>query len=123
MAGPGRPADVVDEAASRAQWVLDHYHFWPDDDTAINRYAVLHTLATARLRQGRLAEVEPLCAQVLASDPDPGTRATTLATVVLAQRALGQPYDELLAEALALSPDADLVAEAAGREAAPWAAG
>jgi hypothetical protein len=87
------------------------------------RYAALHTLATARLRQGRLAEVEPLCAEVLASAPDPGTRATTLATVVLARRALGEPYEELLAEAVALSPDADLVAEAAGREAAPRAAG
>jgi hypothetical protein len=121
VAVPGLPAEVVHEAASRVQWVLDHYHFGPDD-TAINRYAVLHTLATARLRQGRLAEVEPLCTEVLASDPDPGMRATTLATVVLARRALGEPYEELLAGAVALSPDADLVEEA-GREAAPRAAG
>jgi len=42
----------------------------------------------------------------------PDTRATVLATIVMARRALGQPYAELLAEAVALSPDADLVAEA-----------
>jgi hypothetical protein len=56
--------------------------------------------------------VEPLCASGLALDIGPDSRATLLATLVLARRALGQPHAELLAEAVALSPDADLVAEA-----------
>lgn len=66
----------------------------------------------ARLRQGRFGEVEPLCAPGLASDVGPDDRATVLATIALARRALGQPHAGLLTEAIALSPDADLVAEA-----------
>jgi hypothetical protein len=71
-----------------------------------------HTLALARLRQGRFDQVEPLCASGLAADVDPDNRAALLATLVIARRALGQPHADLLAEAVALSPDADLVAEA-----------
>jgi hypothetical protein len=75
-------------------------------------------LALARLRQRRFAEVEPLCKPGLAGNPGPGERATVLATIALARRALGQPYAELVAQAVALSPDADLVAEAAQAPAA-----
>ncbi len=71
-----------------------------------------HTLALARLRQGRFDEVEPLCESGLAADFGPDNRATILATIVIARRALGRPHADLLAEAVALSPDADLVAEA-----------
>lgn len=85
--------------------------------------AVKHTLALARLRQGRFEEVEPLCASGLAGDHGPDTRATILATIVLARRALGQPHADLLGEAVALSPDADLVAEAALGTAHETAAG
>ena len=42
------------------------------------------TLALARPRQGRFAEVEPLCADVLADELEPDKRARVLATVVLA---------------------------------------
>ena len=57
-------------------------------------------MALARLRQGRFAEVEPWCASSLASDLRPDDRATVLATIAMARRALGQPYEEPLAEAL-----------------------
>lgn len=114
---PGVPPHVVDQAANRVQWILDNYPFEPAARTApedsFSRPAVEHTLALARLRQGRFAEVEPLCASALASVSRPDPRATVLATIVLARRALGQPHADLLAEATALSPDADLVAEAA----------
>lgn len=39
-------------------------------------------------------------------------RATVLATLAMARQQLGQPYRELLEQARALDPDADLVAEA-----------
>lgn len=102
---PGLAPDVVDVAADRLQWVADNFTF--------ERAGVLHTLAVARLRQGRFADVEPLCAKGLAAKYDAANRATVLATVALARRALGQPYAELLAQAVALAPDADLVPEAA----------
>lgn len=109
---PGLPAEAVDIAADRVLWLLDHYG--PDTfepETGLPRGAVEHTLALARLRQGRFAEVEPLCAGVL-DTPDPGNRATVLATIVMARRALGQPYGDLLTRARVLAPAADLVAEA-----------
>lgn len=57
--------------------------------------------------------VEDPCTKVLASpDLSPVNRATVLATIALARQALGQPYEQLLSEAIALAPDADLVAEA-----------
>jgi hypothetical protein len=106
---PGLAPDVVDVAADRVQWVADNFTF--------ERAAVLHTLAVARLRQGRFADVEPLCAKGLAAKYDAANRATVLATVALARQALGQPYADLLAQAVALAPDADLVAEAAAVDA------
>ena len=79
-----------------------------------------HTLAVIWMRQGRLSEVEALCASTLADRRvSPGDRATTLATVALARKALGTRHESLLAEAVALDPDADLVAEATGRATTP----
>jgi hypothetical protein len=43
-------------------------------------------------------------------------RATVLATIVLARRALGRPYQRALAEALALAPAAELVGVVAATE-------
>ena len=108
---PGLPPEVIDEAAVRTRWLVDNYPVKAKNDPVV-RSAMEHTLALARLRQGRLDEVEPLCASGLAADLGPDIRATLLATIVLARRALGQPHADLLAEAVALSPDADLVAEA-----------
>jgi hypothetical protein len=107
---PGLPPEVLDEAASRVQWIAANYPHEQEDP--VLHAALEHTLAVARLRQGRLGEVEPLCAPGLAADVGPDNRATVLATIALARRALGQPHAHLLAEAVALSPDADLVAEA-----------
>jgi hypothetical protein len=88
------------------------------------------TLALLRLRQGDArgrAEAERLCVQARGLPYDdvqaaaamlapgnggPDNRATVLATIDLARRMLGQPYADQLAEAIALSPDADLVTEA-----------
>jgi hypothetical protein len=114
---PGLPADVVEQAATRVQWVLDNYDFSGEHGLAL-KAAALHTLAVARLRQKRFPEVEPLCKPALVGPLSKDARATVLATVVLARRALGQSYEELLAEAVALGPDADLVAEAAGSSGA-----
>jgi hypothetical protein len=108
---PGLPPEVIDEAAIRMQWLVDNYPFNAKKDSEL-RPAMEHNLALARLRQGRFAEVEPLCASGLAADIGPDNRATLLATLVIARRALGQPHADLLAEAVALSPGADLVAEA-----------
>jgi hypothetical protein len=109
---PGLSAAVTDEAASRVEWLLGHYPF-AGEGASMPRPAVEHTLALARLRQGRFAEVEQLCAAGLAEDYGPDARATVLATVALARRALGRPHADLVAEAVALSAHADLVAEAA----------
>jgi hypothetical protein len=115
---PGLPPAVVNEAAIRAQWLADNYPFNGKENPK-NRAAIQHTLAVARLRQGRFAEVEPLCGPGLADDHGPDGRASILATVVLARRALGQPHADLLAEAVALSAGADLVVEArSGAESA-----
>jgi hypothetical protein len=108
---PGLPPEVLDEAASRVQWIAASYPHEQQEDPKVHA-AMEHTLAVARLRQGRFGEVEPLCAPSLATDVGPDNRATVLATIALARRALGQPHASLLAEAVTLSPDADLVAEA-----------
>ena len=109
---PGLPANVVDRAVARVQWVLRTAEF----DSAPkpwSREAVLHTLALGKLRQGRLAEAEGLCLPILATTGlDAASRATVLATIVLARRGAGLPYEAELAEARSLAPDADLVAEA-----------
>jgi hypothetical protein len=107
---PGLPRQVADAAARRAEWVCVHEH---DPE---HQAAARVTLALARLRQDRLDQVEPLCANALASDLTPEQRATALAAVVLARRATGQPYQAELAEARALAPGAALVAEAASTD-------
>jgi hypothetical protein len=111
---PGVPADVLCEADRRVQWVLDNVAHEPGSRQLAGRR---HTMAVIRLRQGRFSEVEALCADGLANRQIPAEdRATVLATVALARRALGRPHEALLAQAVALDPDADLVAEASGRD-------
>jgi hypothetical protein len=106
------PAEIADLAAERAEWAVEHVRTGsPDDDE--NTAEARHTLAMARLRQGRPDEVEPLCAAALASELDPKDRATVLATVAMARHARllsGRPQ---LDEALRLDPDAAMVSEAA----------
>jgi hypothetical protein len=105
---PGLPVAEADLAAAR----LERLPRFSRPDRQVWMAA---TLALTRLRQGRFAEVGPLCADALAGEPDQDKRAQArvLATVVLARRALGQPHAELIAEAESLAPDDDLVAEAA----------
>jgi hypothetical protein len=106
------PAETADLAASRAEWVIGHLNNeHPDKRTPIAK--ARHTLALARLRQGRPDEVRQLCASALAAELDPDDRASVLATVAMARHALllsGRPQ---LDEALALVPDGELVSEAA----------
>lgn len=110
---PGLPREAIGRAVSQAEWVLSTADFKPGDH-AWYREAVLHTLALGRLRQGRYAEAEELCQPILAlKNLLPANRATVLATMALARKALGQPHERLLAEAVALAPTADLVPEAA----------
>jgi Zn-dependent protease len=111
---PGMPADVIEMAGRRLEFVLEKYPYG-EKDSSVRRAAIKHSLAVARLRQGRLREVEGLCQAGLESDIGPEMRATVLATVVLARRGLGRRYKRQLAEAVALAPDADLVAEAAAQ--------
>jgi len=110
LAFAGLPVAEADRAAVRLEQL-------PRFSRPDRRVWLAVTLALARLRQGRFTEVEPLCADALAGELEPDKRAQALATVVLARRALGQPYAELLAEAQRLSPADDLVAEAAALEA------
>jgi hypothetical protein len=111
---PGLPAEAADRAVSRVERVLRPAEFTPDSPHWY-REAVLHTLALGKLRQGRLAEAAELCRPILAMPELPATsRATVLATIALARRAAGLPYQAELAEARFLDPDADLVAEACG---------
>jgi hypothetical protein len=73
-----------------------------------------HTLAVVRLQQGRFDEVEPLCADSMANTSiSVGDRAQVLATIALARRGLGQPYEDLLTQAVSLAPDEYLVKQAA----------
>jgi Zn-dependent protease len=108
---PSIPKRAAHLAARRVLWALRH-HSEP-------RAAVQHTLALARLREGRPRTVERLCASVLSTDLQPGARATVLATVALAQHALGQEPRPTLEAALALDPTADLVEEAASNIVQP----
>ena len=109
---PGLPPEAVEGAVSRVTWVLGATDFTPGDPVWY-REAVQHTLALGRLRQGRYAEAEQLCQPILALPKLPGdSHATVLATLALARKAQGQPHEELLAEAIALAPSADLVPEA-----------
>ena len=102
---PGLPREIADSAAQRVEWVLAH--------ATEPRFAIQHTLALARLRQGEYAKVEPLCADALAAELAAGQRAVVLATIALARRATRVPYEPILDEARALDPDAALVREAA----------
>jgi peptidase M50-like protein len=104
---PGLPPADIGLAAERMEWVLRHSPDPPPPGTQ-------HTMAVVRLRQGRAAEVEALCASDLDADLEPAQRATVLATIAMARHALGRDGSDLLREAMALDPDADLVAEAAG---------
>jgi hypothetical protein len=109
---PDLPLPTADLAAKRLEWVAENV---PD----VERPAALHSLAVARLRQGRYGEVEALCAPALAADLTGENRATVLATIAMARRALGQPWQEHLAEAIRLAPQADLVPEAAVQQPTP----
>jgi hypothetical protein len=116
---PGMPPHVVNMAVDRLQRVMDAHDSVAARNDHVARAAVLHSMAVARLRQGNFGVVEQLCQEGLASrELSPRDRATVLATVALARRALGQPYETLLAEATDLDPEADLVAEASRRSAA-----
>ena len=111
---PEPPLEAVDSAVTRVEWVLDNAEFKPGS-ADWTRAAVQHTLALGKLRQGQFAVVEAMCQPILAEwDLAACSRATVLATIVLARKAAGQPYEQLLAEAVALAPNADLVQEAAG---------
>ena len=102
---PGLPKADCELADRRLRWVLEHC----DADM---RAPALHTLAVIRLRQGLPARAEALCDQCLTAMLEPDHRATVLATIAMARHAAGQSGREALDEALALSPDADLVSEA-----------
>jgi hypothetical protein len=82
-------------------------------------YAVYFLASAIAVVVHELDQVEPWCASSLASDLRPDDRATVLATIAMARHGLGEPYEEPLAEAVALSPHADLVPEASGRIPSP----
>jgi hypothetical protein len=110
---PGLSADVYDLAASRVEWVLDNFAFGEEEKGPLFRAAARHTLALARLRQGHPEEVAELCADGLANaGVSVASRADYLATIALARHALGEPYENVLAQAVSLDPDGDLVKEA-----------
>ena len=101
---PGLPDETVHRLAQDVEWLLDQAETPPT--------GMRHTLAVARLRQGRLDDVEPLCAEELPGLEDPGMRATVLATVAMARGRLGGDADTPLREAQRLDVSAPLVAEA-----------
>jgi hypothetical protein len=113
LARPGLAGPAADLAAGRVEWL--EQHAGERRDTAAARGGLRLALAVARLRQGRLAEVEPLCAEASGAGLTPPSQATMLALVALARHALrqpGRPGRPPLDAALALDPAADLVAEA-----------
>jgi hypothetical protein len=118
---PGLPGPAADRAAGRVDWMEEHVDV--RRDTASTRGRIRQALAVARLRQGRLAEVEPLCAEAFEAGLPAAARATLLAAVALARHALGQPAGPPLDAALALDPAADLVAEAVAALAGDQPAG
>jgi peptidase M50-like protein len=105
------PGEVADLAASRAEWVLDHLDKERPDER-LPGCAAKETLALARLRQGRPADVRQLCREALAADRDPDDRATGLALMAMARHAMLLSGRTQLDEALALDPKAALVVEA-----------
>src|SRR5260370_31355427 len=104
MTVPGVPVAEADRAAGRLEQL-------PRLSRSERHLSMVTALALARLREGRFADVEPLCTDSLAGELEPDKRARVLATVILARRALRQPYQDLLAEAVSISTDDDLVAE------------
>jgi hypothetical protein len=109
------PPGLAAAGASRLEWALRSLKRRRSGDVRSRQavQAVQHSLAVARLRQGRPAEVEPLCRPSAATNPSPRVKASVLATVALARHALGQSgADELAEAAVALAPHADLVPEA-----------
>jgi hypothetical protein len=108
------PAEIAGLAASRAEWLVDHLPPGGSKDKRIAPARVRPTLALARLRQGRTADVTRLCSGSLGDDVPPRDRASVLALVAMAkhERLLSVSGRAALEEALALDPDAPLVAEA-----------
>lgn len=102
---PDVPREAAEHGEKYLEWAIPRL---PED----YRPAAKHSLAVADLRQGRFAEVEPLCTPLLSGDLMPEHRATVLATIVLARSALGLESRRFLEEAISLAPDADLVGEA-----------
>jgi hypothetical protein len=107
---PGLSGPAADLAADRVEWLERHVD--ERRDAVSTRGGIRQALAVARLRQGRLAEVEPLCAGAFWAGLPPDAQATLLAATALARHALGQHARPPLDAALALGPEADLVAEA-----------
>ncbi len=105
------PPETIELAANRAEWLLGHL---PKESTdkriAVDR--VRPTLALARLRQSRTGDVRALCTGSLAADLKPSERASVLAILAMARHARLLSGQAALDEALALDPDAPLVAEA-----------
>jgi hypothetical protein len=115
LLAPGISPEAADLAAERVEWAIKAHDSLPHDgnNRCSWRDAATHTMAVGLLRQGKPAMVENLCAPVLSSpELSAANRATVLATIALARQALGQPCGRPLSEAIALAPDADLVAEA-----------
>lgn len=109
---PGLPRPAADLAAHRIQWAISHLRAGLGD-ALTPLLAAQHSLAVARLRQRRFAEVEALCVDALAATSlTAAERATVLATVAMARHALGQDFRTPLDQAAALDPGADLVGEA-----------
>jgi hypothetical protein len=102
---PGLPLAEANLAGRRLQWALEHVQH-------DQRPAVQHTLAVVRLRQGLVGEAESVCADVLKTELTPSQRATVLATVAMARHRAGTEAIEALDEAIALDPEAELIAEA-----------
>jgi hypothetical protein len=120
---PRMSHSVMDVVVDRLQWLIDVPESASAENAPMVRAGALHSMAVARLRQGKNHLVEDLCLAALAGpELSPADRAAVLATAALARQALGQPYEKLLDEATALDPDADLVAEASSvRLAGPGA--
>jgi len=120
---PGLSGPAADRAADRVEWLEQHVDV--RRDTAVSRGQLRLALAVARLRQGRMAQVEPLCAEAAGAGLTPEAQATLLAAVGLARHAIGapeRPGRPPLDAALALDPAADLVGEAVRQLAGDQAA-
>jgi hypothetical protein len=113
VAKPDVSARLADLAGTRVEWVLGHVSK-RDKEVRPRPRDVRHTLAVVRLRQGRPSDVRRLCADALAAGLDRDDRASVLATVAMAKNQLGFPASarQVLNEALALDPSAELVPEA-----------